>query len=80
MQRHRDPVRTDFPPLTGLAARAEVLDINLVLDDHRSAEGGAVVLHHAAQERRLPIGTQHLAELDVGAGALDHIPTGGFLQ
>src|SRR5260221_12853261 len=78
MQSYCDNVRTDLSPLPGIAAGAEVFNVDFAFDHHRSAIRSSLRLHHAAQQRRGPVGTQHMSLLYVGARALHHVPTGGL--
>ena len=48
MQSDGDAMRANFPPLACLATIAEILDINVVLDQHRSAIRTFAGLHDAA--------------------------------
>jgi len=78
MQPDRNAVDADFSPFPGLAAIAEVLDLHRAVDDQRTAKGHAPGLHHAPQQGRRPIRTDHLALRQTGAGVLHHLPAGGL--
>ena len=78
MQTHRHAMGANLSPFARLATGAEILNINLALDRHGSAKGNAVRLHHPAQQRRRPIGTEHLALRQVGARQFHDVPTGGL--
>ena len=80
MQSDPDAVRANLPPFPRLAAGAEILDVNLALDHHGGAERHAARLHHPAQQRRRPIGTEHLALLQVDARAFHHVPAGRLAE
>lgn len=44
VQAHRDTVRANLSPLSCLDTPAEVFNIDLALDHHRSTEGNAIIL------------------------------------
>ncbi len=73
-------VRANRSPLARVAARAEVFDVDGAVNDKPRAEGRLACLHHAPEQRRLPVGTEHLVLLDVAARPLHGLPAGGFLE
>src|ERR1022692_2755321 len=77
MQSHRHAMRANLSPFPRLATVAEILNVYRALDHHRGAERNLAPLHHPAQQRWRPVGTEHFALLQVSACPFHHIPTGG---
>ena len=80
MKTDGDDVRADFAPLTGVAAGAEILDVDLVLDDERGAKMDIANANDAAQQGRRPRGTDDLALLAIGASHLHDVPARGIAE
>ena len=78
MQAHRDRVGANLPPLARVTTGADVLDVDGAFDDQPGAERRLARLDHALEQRLGPVGTEHLIEIEVGAGALHRLPAGGF--
>ena len=81
------PVQTDGngvganrSPLTRVAAGAEILDVDRTVNDQPRAEGCLARLHHAPEQWRLPVGTEHLVLFEIAASPLHGLPAGGFLE
>src|ERR1017187_8938179 len=77
MQSHRHAMRANLSPFPRFATVAEILNVYRALDHHRGAERNLAPLHHPAQQRWRPVGTEHFALLQVSACPFHHIPTGG---
>ena len=68
----------DGAPLARRAAGAEVVDVDLVLDDEARAVRGGAFLDDTLEDRRRPVRTEHLIGREQGTGVLHRFPTGDF--
>jgi hypothetical protein len=80
MQPNGDAMAANLSPLARIATSAEVLDVTITLDHHGSAEGDFARLHDPAQQRRRPMGTEHLILLQVSPRSFHYVPPGGFAE
>ena len=65
----------DRPPLAGITAGTQILDIGVTLDFQTGAIFGFSFAHQAAQNRRCIIATHHSAHLNESFGMFHCWPT-----
>src|SRR5271166_1272549 len=61
MQADCHRMSANLSPFSSLPAVAEILEVNVALDDHRGAEYHIGGLYHPAQQRGRPVRAEHLA-------------------
>ena len=80
MEADGDGVGADGAELAGLAAGAEVVDVEVGADNEAGAVGGVAGLDDALEEGRGPVGRKDGAVGEKEASVLDGLPAGGLLE